>query len=223
MIDTVIFDLDGTLLDTLYDLCTSVNHVLSAHGYPIRSLLEVKSFVGNGVPKLVERSMPSNCPIFDVLLSEFKLYYGEHCHDTTKAYDGVISALTALKRDGMKIGVVSNKLDGAVKSLCNRYFGSLIDIAVGERVGIEKKPAPDSVFEVIKKLGSSRAVYIGDSDVDIKTAENAGIPCISVTWGFREKSFLLQSGGYMFADDTQEMLEIIERLKVDGYDDTRKI
>lgn len=214
MIDTVIFDLDGTLLDTLTDLHSSVDHVLSAHGYPTRSLLEVKSFVGNGVPKLIERSMPENCPIYDELLSEFKVYYGEHCHDTTRAYDGVTEALKALRCDGMKIGVVSNKLDGAVKSLCKRYFGSLVDIAVGEREGIEKKPSPDSVLEVIHKLGSRHAVYVGDSDVDIKTAENAGIPCISVTWGFRDKHFLMQSGGYMFADSTKEMLDIIERLKV---------
>lgn len=211
MLDTLIFDLDGTLLDTLDDLYLSVNAVLQKYNLPTRTKDEVRMFVGNGVPKLIERALGVYFPeYFDAALEYFKAYYKQHCNDNTRAYDGILESLRYLKKKGYKIGVVSNKVDFATKSLCRDYFGDLVDIAIGQRDGINKKPAPDSVFEAMREMGSKNAIYIGDSDVDIMTAKNANMPCISVTWGFRDTEFLKENGGCIFADNTKQMIEIIE-------------
>ena len=214
MLDTVIFDLDGTLLDTLDDLYLSVNHILSKYNFPLRTKDEVRMFVGNGVPKLIERALPKGHgkEIFDSALADFKKYYGAHCNDNTKPYPQINESLSCLKARGYKIAVVSNKVDFATKSLCSDYFGDLVDVAIGQREGIEKKPAPDSVFEAMRILNSKEAVYIGDSDVDIMTAKNANLPCIVVTWGFRDRDFLFRSGGEIFANNTDEMMAIIEKM-----------
>lgn len=214
MLDTVIFDLDGTLLDTLDDLYLSVNHILSKYNFPLRTKDEVRMFVGNGVPKLIERALPKGYDneTFDTALADFKKYYGAHCNDNTQPYPKIMESLTYLKEQGYKIAVVSNKVDFATKSLCRDYFGSLVDVAIGQREGIEKKPAPDSVFEAMRILNSKNAVYIGDSDVDVMTAKNANLPCIAVTWGFRDKDFLSQSGAKIFAHDANEMLYLIEKM-----------
>ncbi len=214
MLDTVIIDLDGTLLDTLEDLYLSVNHILSKYNFPLRTKDDVRMFVGNGVPKLIERALPKGHgkETFELALKDFKEYYGQHCNDNTKPYFGINESLSCLKERGYKIAVVSNKVDFATKSLCRDYFGNLVDVAIGQREGIEKKPAPDSVFEAMKLLDSKNAVYVGDSDVDIMTAKNANLPCIVVTWGFRDKEFLLESGGKIFAHSAHEMMDIIEKM-----------
>ena len=211
MLDTVIFDLDGTLLDTLDDLHLSVNATLKKYNLPTRTKDEVRSFVGNGVPKLIERSLGSFYPqYFDAALADFKAYYKTHCNINTRAYEDIIDSLSYLKEKGYKIAVVSNKVDFATKSLCRNYFGDLVDMAIGQREGTPKKPAPDSVFEAMRELESKNAIYVGDSDVDIMTAKNANLPCVCVTWGFRDIEFLTKSGGDIFAHNTKQMLEIIE-------------
>lgn len=196
--DTYIFDLDGTLLDTLNDLAVSCNHVLRAHDMPERTLEEVRRFVGNGVKKLMERAIPQGLenPDFDVAYQEFKAYYLKHNLDTTRPYDDIIDVLKELKARGKRIAVVSNKFYAATQDLCHHFFGDLVDVAIGEREDIRKKPAPDTVEEALRQLGvtKEKAVYIGDSDVDIETALNCDMPCISVLWGFRDKDFLMDHG-----------------------------
>lgn len=214
MLDTLIFDLDGTLLDTLDDLYLSVNATLEKYDLPPRTKDEVRIFVGNGVPKLIERALGEHFPkYFDVALEYFKAHYKLNCNNNTHAYEGITDGLKYLKNKGYKIGVVSNKVDFATKSLCRDYFGDLVDIAIGQRDGIKKKPAPDSVYEAMRELGGKNAIYIGDSDVDIMTAKNANMDCVSVTWGFRNIEFLKQHGGYIFVSNTKEMIEIIESFR----------
>lgn len=214
-----VFDLDGTLLDTLDDLTDSTNYVLEKHGFEKRSKKEIRSFVGNGVPKLIERALPDgpDNPLYDECVSEFKLYYKSHSAVKTAPYPGVSEMLRALRNSGIGIGVVSNKIDNAVKSLCETYFETLVDCAVGDREGFLRKPAPDSVFEVMRTLGCERAVYVGDSDVDIKTAKNAGLVCISVTWGFCDTDKLRENGAEIYADNSTELLnKIYEVLDDEG-------
>lgn len=193
-----IFDLDGTLLDTLEDLADSTNYIMRSFGYPERTLKEVRSFVGNGIRKLLERSAPNGTSAeeIDRMFEQFKEYYGAHCADKTKPYDGVMELLDELRKQGVKLAVVSNKADYAVKALCDQYFPGCFDVAVGERVGIARKPAPDTVHEVLKNLQmeKSQAVYIGDSEVDVQTAKNAELNCIAVDWGFRDKEVLKEAG-----------------------------
>lgn len=208
-----IFDLDGTLLDTLDDLWTAVNVALEKYGYPLRTREEVRAFVGDGVRKLMKRaSDDADGEAFESLFAEFKRYYGENCTRKTKPYDDVIDVLKSIRAVGGRVAIVSNKSDFAVKRLSEEYFGALVDFAVGENeeAGIRKKPAPDSVFAAMHALGVEReaCVYVGDSDVDILTAKNAGIDCISVTWGFREKPFLLERGATRFADTPEELLRV---------------
>lgn len=206
----VIFDLDGTLLDTLDDLSDSVNFILSKHGLPLRTREEVRGFVGNGVPLLIERALPhKKHPLYGVCLEEFKEYYKEHSAIKTAPYPGIAQALEEFVRRGASVGVVSNKLDIATKQLCRDYFGALVEVAVGDREGIEKKPAPDSVFEVMAALNCDRAFYVGDSDVDIQTAKNAGLPCVSVTWGFRDADFLKAHGATLLAETPDRMLDAV--------------
>lgn len=194
----VVFDLDGTVLDTLRDLHDSMNAALAAFDFPPRSMEEIRQFVGNGIRKLVERSVPPQTPAETVnaVFSRFNEHYAVHCADHTKPYDGILSLLRRLRDAGTVCAVVSNKADYAVSELCRRYFGDLIALAVGARDGVQKKPSPDSTNEVIRRLGIPKtdAVYVGDSEVDVLTAKNAGLPCVSVDWGFRDPDVLCRSG-----------------------------
>lgn len=211
MYDTVIFDLDGTLLYTLEDLQKSVNFALTNHGFPTRTIEEIRVFVGNGVKKLMERSIPDgeNNPVFEQCLAEFKDYYGKTMADNVKPYDGILELLNKLNSQGIKCAVVSNKYDVAVKQLCAKYFGSNILIAIGESENIRKKPAPDSVLKVIKELHAKNPVYVGDSEVDIQTAQNANIPCISVAWGYKDTEFLVQNGAKIVVNSADELCKAI--------------
>lgn len=208
--DIYVFDLDGTLLNTLDDLAASVNHALALHGMPRHSTDEIRRFVGNGVRNLVIRATPggSDNPRFESVLATFKTHYSTHNLDRTKPYDGIMQMLHTLKGNGKLTAVVSNKYDAATKHLCRHFFGNLIDVAIGEHEGIRRKPASDTVNEALKLLGGvrQRAVYIGDSDVDIVTARNAGLPCISVSWGFRDKDFLLKHGATTIVTRTEEII-----------------
>ena len=209
-----IFDLDGTILNTLEDLADSTNHALKTCGYPERTMDEVRQFVGNGIRKLMERAVPEGTPVeeIDRVHETFTAHYKVHCADKTRPYDGIMELLQNLKKDGCKLAVVSNKADYGVQELCKQYFDGIFDFAVGEREGIRKKPAPDSVNEVLKTLGCSRdrAVYIGDSDVDIQTAANAQMDHISVEWGFRDVPFLIAKGAKVLVEKPEEILEIVE-------------
>lgn len=196
--DTYIFDLDGTLLSTLDDLAASCNHALRLNAMPERTLDEVRQFVGNGVRKLIERAVPGGTSNkkFEKTLADFRLHYMEHNLDATAPYPDILDMLSELKARGKQVAVVSNKFYDATVALCNHFFGSLVDVAIGEREDIRKKPAPDTVNEALRQLSATKekAVYIGDSDVDIETARNCGMPCISVLWGFRSRDFLIEHG-----------------------------
>lgn len=211
--EAVIFDLDGTLLNTLEDLADSVNYVLKEAGYPERTLDEVRHFVGNGIRKLIERSVPKGTSLtsIDQVHKHFIAYYGEHCMEKTRPYKGISELLKSLQKAGCKTAVVSNKADYAVQILCETYFKGLLDTALGEKTGIPKKPAPDSVLHVLQKLGTenSRAVYIGDSDVDILTARNCGMDEIIVSWGFRDTEFLKAQGAKTLVSSPEEILKIL--------------
>lgn len=196
--DAVIFDLDGTLLDTLTDLADSLNAVLQLHDLPLHTKDEVRRFVGNGIRKLIERAIPGGTghPQYEQIYQDFCTYYGEHCMDATEPYPGVPSLLDWLKKAGYQTAIVSNKADFAVKKLNQIYFEGMIPVAIGEREGIRKKPAPDTVFQALRELGveAQHAVYVGDSDVDLETAANAGMDVIPVCWGFRSREFLIEHG-----------------------------
>ena len=210
--ETYIFDLDGTLLDTLGDLTASVNYALRKHGMPQHSVDAVRTMVGNGVRKLMERAVVggAQCPLFEAVFATFRQHYVEHQLDTTRPYDGIPELLEELKRRGRRTAVVSNKMDVATRSLCSHFFPGLIDVAVGEREaeGIRRKPAPDTVLEALKLLGvgPEGAVYVGDSEVDVATAASSGLPCISVLWGFRSREFLLANGATTFVNAPAELL-----------------
>jgi phosphoglycolate phosphatase len=214
-INTVIFDLDGTLLDTLDDLADAVNYSLSQFQMPLKTREHVKSYVGNGIRQLMIRAVPNGeeNPEFERAFDTFKEYYGDHCNVKTKAYSGINEMLRELSRQGVKLAIVSNKVDSAVKELKDRYFGD-VDVAIGDREGLPRKPAPDSVLMALNELGSTieNAVYVGDSDVDIKTAGNAGLPCISVLWGFRDRKFLEENGADIFAETPLDILHILEAM-----------
>lgn len=200
--DTYIFDLDGTLLSTLGDLASSCNYALKTNGMPERTLDEVRRFVGNGVKKLMERAVPGGLENekFERVFSDFRRHYMMHNLDTTEPYPGVMEMLRELKERGKNVAVVSNKFYAATQALCRHFFGELVDVAIGEREDIQRKPAPDTVNEALRQLGADRdgAVYIGDSDVDVMTAKNSGMPCISVLWGFRDLEFLQAHGARIF-------------------------
>lgn len=208
-----IFDLDGTILNTLDDLAASVNAALAACALPLRSTDEVRSFVGNGIRKLIERSVPAGTPdsVTDNVFARFKEHYAIHCADRTAPYSGICTVLETLRAEGIQTAVVSNKADFAVRELCSRYFDGLFDAALGEREGIKIKPAPDSVNEVLGRLEISpeNAVYIGDSDVDIQTAQNAHMDCIAVSWGFRGEDFLRDHGAECIAETPEQLLILI--------------
>lgn len=195
---TLIFDLDGTLLNTICDLAAAVNHTLSAHGYPTHTEAAVVRMVGNGVANLVARALPDgeDNPDFPRVFAEFRRYYEEHKADATAPYEGITEMLSRLHAVGFSIGIVSNKLDSAVKALTARFFRDTVRVAIGEREGVARKPAPDAVAAALSEMGTTAegAVYIGDSEVDIDTARNAGIPCLSVGWGFRTAEELRAHG-----------------------------
>ena len=207
--DTYIFDLDGTLLSTLDDLAASCNYALRTHHMPERTTEEVRMFVGNGVKKLMERAIPGGLsnPYFDDTYATFRQHYMQHNLDTTHPYPGIMTLLQTLRDEGKRVAVVSNKFYAATRELCQHFFGSLVPVAIGEREDIRKKPAPDTVLEALRELGAPKegAVYIGDSDVDIMTARNCGMPCVSVLWGFRDRDFLLAHGATTLIASPGEM------------------
>lgn len=207
--DTYIFDLDGTLLSTLEDLAASCNHALRTNGMPERTIDEVRRFVGNGVKKLMERAIPDGLDNvkFEKTYQDFRQHYMHHNLDTTQPYPGVMEMLRSLRERGKHIAVVSNKFYAATQDLCRHFFGDLVDVAIGEREDIHKKPAPDTVLEALRqmKVDREKAVYIGDSDVDIETAKNSGMPCISVLWGFRDYDFLVEHGATIFVSSPLQL------------------
>ena len=212
MYNTYIFDLDGTLLDTITDLAASCNYALRTHGMPEHSVDDVRRFVGNGVRKLMERAIPDGVanPDFEATFATFREHYMLHSLDTTQPYPGIPEVLEKLKAHGCRLAVVSNKMMAATVELCRHFFPDTIEVAIGEHEaeGIRKKPAPDTVFAALRELGVEidGAVYVGDSDVDIQTAANAGLPCISVLWGFRDRDFLIQHGAKTFISAPSELL-----------------
>ena len=212
-IEAVVFDLDGTLTDTLTDLKNSVNFALGEMNFPERSLDEVRRFVGNGVRRLIYLSVPENTPdeISEQCLSAFKEHYKSHSLVETKPYDGIVPMLEALKNKGIKTAVVTNKMQEAAADIVEKFFSGLIDEAIGQVDGIAQKPQPDGVYAALKKLGvpKEEAVYVGDSDVDCKTAHNAGIPCIGVSWGFRGREVLAENGADYIIDRPSELLELL--------------
>ncbi len=205
----IVFDLDGTLLDTLQDLTASTNYALRSHGMPERTVEEVRHFVGNGVHKLICRAVPQSTSeeMVEKVYSDFCRHYLEHSLDATCPYEGVLPMLMRLKEQGFLIAVVSNKLQSAVSFLSERFFGKYVDVALGECESMPRKPAPDMVLAALRYLGVSKdeAVYVGDSDVDLLTAENSGLPCISVLWGFRDRQFLMEHGATIFLSSPEEL------------------
>lgn len=208
--NTYVFDLDGTLLATLQDLADSTNYALRTYHMPEHSCDEVRMFVGNGVKRLMELAVPNGLenPNFEPVYATFRKHYMAHSLDTTKPYSGVTELLTELKKKGKRTAVVSNKFYAATQELCRHFFGDLVEVAIGEREDIRKKPAPDTVLEALRQLGVDKqgAVYIGDSDVDVRTAANCGMPCISVLWGFRDKDFLMDCGATTFVNKPSDIL-----------------
>ena len=209
--ETFVFDLDGTLLDTLTDLANSCNRALREFGMPERTVEEVRQFLGNGVRRLMGNAVPQGetNPVFEDVLKAFRNDYFAHQFDTTRPYPGIVELLGELRQREIRVAVVSNKFNAATCALCRQFFAGLVDVAIGEREGIRKKPAPDTVYEALRQLGAKRetAVYLGDSDVDIQTAKNAGIPCINVLWGFRNRDFLIAHGATTLVETPMELLD----------------
>lgn len=209
----VIWDLDGTLLNTLEDLMNSVNYGLSRHGMQKISLEQTRRFVGNGVAKLVERAVPEGTDenVQADVLNDFRKYYSIHSKDKTKPYDGVVELMTKLKAEGCKLAIVSNKLKEAVEELAEIYFPGLVDVAMGDTPNIPKKPAPDMIYKALELLGLEKdeAVFIGDSDVDVATGINSGMNMITVLWGFRDKDELVKAGAEVFAASATELENIL--------------
>ena len=211
----VLFDLDGTLLDTLEDLTDSVNTILGKYGFPLRDKKEIRRFLGNGSERLMKEALPEGISEADFVkyLWEYQAYYKAHMEEKTAPYEGILPLLEELRKAGLKIGVVSNKFDLAVKGLCEKYFPGYIDGAAGEREadGIRRKPAPDMVLTAAERLGVSvrDCLYVGDSEVDILTAKNAGMDCVSVTWGFRDEDFLRKAGAAYLVHTAEELKNFI--------------
>jgi phosphoglycolate phosphatase len=210
---TVIFDMDGTLLNTLEDLQSSVNHAMRSCSFPEHSLENIRKFVGNGMERLLELAVPDGKenPKFSQAFEAFKADYAIHCNDKTRPYDGVLELMRALKEHGIKMAIVSNKADFGVQKLLEIYFGEVVTVAIGQRENLRKKPAPDMVWEALKELGAEKeeAVYVGDSEVDLATAGNSGLPCISVAWGFRDRSFLEKEGAEIIVSSAKELEKLL--------------
>ncbi len=213
----VIFDLDGTLLNTLQDLADAVNFVMDKKGWPKRTIGEVMNFIGNGIVKLIERSAPANAAKSDIdeALQLFTGYYGVHMGDNTVPYSGIVPMLKDIKSHGIKTAVVSNKHDSAAKELIDSNFGELVDYTQGKAVGIAAKPDPSSLLKAAEKIGTEieNVLYVGDSDVDVLTAHNARCKCVGVTWGYRSESLLKAAGADFLAHSAEELLEIIKKIK----------
>ena len=213
-INTVIFDMDGTVLDTLDDLAASVNYVLQKYGMPARSKKEYRLFFGNGIRYALRCAVPPQYSddVVDGMIPLFREHYNQHCLDRTVPYSGIPELMAELKKQGYKMAIVSNKIDSAVKELNHRFFSDFVSVAVGEKPGIRRKPAADTVLAALAELNSSadEAVCVGDSEVDLQTAGNAGLPCIAVLWGFRDKDFLSENGATFFADTPNDILSILK-------------
>ena len=216
MIRNIVFDLDGTLTDTLQDLANSTNYALQQMGWERRSLEEVRRFVGNGVRRLIERAVPENVSKedFERCFALFQQHYLVHCQDTTGLYPGVEKMLQDVRRQGYRVAIVSNKLQAGVDELYETFFRDVVDVAIGEREGLNRKPAPDMVRLALQELGATTAdsVYVGDSEVDVETARNSGLPCISVLWGFRDKAQLVEAGASVFIEHPNQLLCVIETM-----------
>ena len=215
MYKAVIFDLDGTLLDTLKDLANSVNYALREFGYPERTIDEVRRFIGNGVIKLMVSATPDGIDeeAFEKCFNTFRSHYLEHMYDNTKPYEGIMEMLSILKEKGVKTAVVSNKLHSGVVGLCEDFFGGQLTSAYGVNTEDERKPQPKNVFKALYDLGvgAEETVYVGDSGVDVQTAKNAGLKCIGVTWGFRSEEELLEAGAEYIAHSAEETADIVLR------------
>lgn len=204
----ILFDLDGTLLNTLEDLTDSVNVALEKNGHPHRTLEEMRLFVGNGAAHMISQAVPEGADPTPVL-ADFHRWYPDHCQIKTRPYEGIVEVLEQL-RSQYPVAVVSNKPDEAVKIICREKFPGVH--GVGERAGIPRKPRPDMVLSAMKQIGVEQCIYIGDSDVDLKTAQNAGVPCISVLWGFRTKQELLSAGADCFCAAPEDLPALIEKI-----------
>lgn len=211
---TIIFDLDGTLLDTLEDLKNAVNYALISNGFPERTLEEIKSFIGNGTRVLIKRSLPSfqiDLETYEIVYQNFIDYYKFHSLDFTHPYEDIVVLLTKLKEDGYKTAIISNKNDDATKMMQKKFFPNLIDIAIGTKDFSKTKPNPESTLEIMELLNVKRedCVFVGDSEVDIQTAKNANIPCISVSWGFKTTNFLKTNNATIIINEPLELLKHI--------------
>lgn len=210
---TVLFDLDGTLLRTVEDLAAAVNHALALHGYPTHPVEKIQRMVGNGVGLLVARALPQgfDAPDYDAVLADFREHYSAHCRDATRPYDGVPELLRALREQGWRVAVVTNKYQDASEALMERYFPGLVDAVSGDAPDRRRKPAPDGVNAALAALGAGRdgAVYVGDTEVDFETAKNAGLPCVCVSWGYRTRAELEEQGIAPVADTAAELLELL--------------
>lgn len=217
MINTIVFDLDGTLLNTLEDLKDSVNYALERQGYPLRNLNEIRSFVGNGIRLLMERAVPENIPAetFEICFKDFCDYYKIHMEDKTAPYDGINDMLTNIKKAGFKTAIVTNKADFAAQDLCKRMFGENIDFVVGSSDDRPNKPAPDGVFYALKKLDSKieNTVFVGDADTDILTAKNAKLPSIGVLWGFRDREVIEEAGAEYIVESVNDLEKLLISMK----------
>ena len=209
----VLFDMDGTLLNTLEDLCDSTNHALAQMGYPLRGIEEIRRFIGNGAEKQIRRAVPEGTSEGKIMetLAAFRAYYQDHCQIKTKVYDGLLDVLSELKEKGVKMAVVSNKPDAAVKKLSREYFGDRLDYAIGPSDGVRCKPYPDMAEEALKALGVEKkdAVFVGDSEVDVQTGLNAGLDVIAVGWGFRSREVVIEAGASKIADNASELEKLI--------------
>ena len=212
--DTVIFDLDGTLLNTLEDLADAVNVVMKANEFPQRTIEEVRCFVGNGIRRLMELAVPEHVTgeQFEKVFEQFKTYYTDHCQIKTRAYDGIMELLENLQREGYAMAIVSNKNHAAVRELNEIYFEKYIKVAIGQKDGIRKKPAPDTVMQALKELGKEKesAIYVGDSEVDFLTAQNTGMDCVLVTWGFRTTGELQAYEPKAFIERPEQLRNVLE-------------
>jgi len=213
-INTVIFDMDGTVLDTLEDLTTSMNYVMDAFGFPSHTNEEYRLVFGNAIRYALEHTVPEGTPpeVIDRMIPVFKEHYDKHCLDKTRPYEGIIPLMKQLKARGFKMAIVSNKIDSAVRELNERFFSEAVNVVIGERPGLKRKPAPDMVIQAMNDLKSlpGESIYIGDSEVDLATAKNSGLPCISVLWGFRDKAYLKETGASVFAETPKELLLLLE-------------
>ena len=212
----ILFDLDGTLLSTLEDLCDAVNYTLRFYNCPERTIDEVRTFVGYGAENLIRYSLPGKDtdPTVEEVLATYQAYYATHSRIKTRPYDGVLEALEAIAKE-FPIAIVSNKPDIATKPLCKEYFGDHI-YALGESASCPRKPAPDMVYQAMAAIGVDKCIYVGDSEVDVQTAQNAGVPCLSVLWGFRDKACLSQHGSVHFCDHPSKMLNCLKEIVSNG-------